>query len=405
MNGLLDGFKVGYGLMDNHYNRKDAREFRDQQYADQQQRYADSQARLAQQDQRQSRIDKQKENEHVLRMTGLAQSNQLNQKDLDNYDEVQKLNMQSDRLAIEAQQQKIDDNERKIKKEREDQAFAELMNMVEAKSKNFRPDMKRFFELSKELEGTQRNFLSNEILQRTIDQFTADMEAGRGLSKDLLNFANNGGIPEIKAAIGKMGRYGSPIADVELVNAEIDETGENVRAALIVTDENGDQYSSFVNEDRDATSPIKNINLDTIIKHYAGQKFVLDEARTNGLLDDINNYRISLQQKSALKPTVLQQNAQYIASIYGEDAARQYTLFGKIQDPQKRQDAINKWAYEQAANQDLNFNNLPPIEQKKRIANILNTLNNLSDQNLSPSHQNLSPAQVEALGILNQAYR
>lgn len=376
MSGLLDGFQRGYGMMDNHYSKQDARNFRDTQYQDQQ-------ARLAKQDKRVARQDKMNENEHVLRMQGLAQGNALNGKQLANYDddrvknnEIKDQQIKGQGLINQGRQQTLNTNSKAATQKKQKEMFMEVAQALEGYRVGMNVNMDRIHEISKQLQGTQYGFLFNDIQQRTIEMLNADLDAGQGLSKETLLHINQGGIPEIKAAIGKPSRYGSPITDVVATNVVNDESGEGFRVALVVTDQDGNTYNSFINEERDANSPIKSVNSDSVFKHLASQKYILDEARESGFLDSLKQHSAMQMQAQSQRTPAKIQYLQMLEQKYGADAARQFALFGKIQDPQKRQDAISKFAYTQAS-REIGFENLSKVEQQKRAAEIANQFNML----------------------------
>jgi hypothetical protein len=324
MNGLLDGFKTGYGLMDNHYRNEDAKQFRDQQYGDQQTQRGIQNDRNKVLDGYAKTQSDQGTESHNANMANMGLQTQLNEKKLATYDvDKKRIDKTQDQTHANAELQgkfaeaRLTAAQKQAKdKETSDKGMM-LSNMIEAHKAGMEVDYDKFLEISNSVKDTQWGFLSDSLPQKqSVRALARDVQSGN-ITSETLQLLNNGGMPELKAAVGKPSRFGSPITDVAIASLEpTNEAGDKFAIRLLVRDEAGNVYQSAVNEGRDADSPLKELDADKIIQHLIAQNTILDEAEQSGILDKVAQHKAMQMQYQGNKPTALMMNDQYLRQNY-----------------------------------------------------------------------------------------
>ena len=318
MAAISNGFAQGFGLMNQFYNTQDNKQARADNVAFRDKQYADNQARTTKIDTERAedraynraRDVKQDARQKSQDAIGAAKSGltmQVKGKQLKNADK---------QSAMMDKQAKQDEDFRK---------FQTISYNLEGAKVGGNFNMELNAKLANELKGTQYGFFADALQSDTIDMVNKDLQTGR-ISKESLKLINQGGIPELKAAIGKPSRFGSPIVDVVMVGVEPkDEKLETGNIKLIVTDKANNTYESFINEDRDASSAIKDINLGTLMQHLSAQKTLLDAGREQGFVQYMRQHSAVNQAIGGVqggdKQTAMMKNDQYLRQNYGDIAA------------------------------------------------------------------------------------
>jgi len=332
MNGLLDGFRVGYGVVDNYMDKKDSREFRDQQYADQKQRQG-------LQDKRQSEIDGMNRSEHAVKMADYGLGLQQKEKQLASFDEDRELNVAGKKasntslsLGNTVRKKQIDAYDDKEVKAKQAQSATNITNAIEMNKVGGEVDWNALSRDMESLQGTQWGFLWDGKQQAALKSLTADISKGT-ITSETLQLLNNGGMPEIKKAIGKPSRFGSPISDVAIAGLEPSKDGKAFSIRLLVRDEAGNTYQSAVNEGRDADSPLKEIGTDKILQHLTAQNAILDEAERSGFIEKLGQHKAMQMQSSSKGGTPAKiQEYEYLQNMLGQEGFERWLTTSKGKD-------------------------------------------------------------------------
>jgi hypothetical protein len=373
MNGLLDGFKTGYGLMDNHYRNEDAKDFRDQQYDDQKKRQVIQDGYTKTQ-------SEQGTESHDANMANMGLQTQLNTKKLATYDaDKERLDKTQNQTLANAELQGKFNQERltAAQKQAKDKEIAEkgvqVTNILEAKRAGMEVDFNKYNQLTEELEGTQWGFLGNDIQRRSVRALGEDIKNGE-ITSETLQLLNNGGMPELKKSIGKPSRFGSPITDVVIASLEpTNETGDKFAIRLLVRDEAGNVYQSGVNEERDAgDSPLKELDADKVIQHLMAQNAILDEVEQSGILEAAGQHKAMQMQQGSKVPASVQKY-QYLDNLLGREQFKQWLTTTKDKSPRQLQFEANKIANEAVSN-DMSLYNASPEEKAQAVLRITQSL-------------------------------
>ena len=328
MNGIADGFFKGFGLMDQHYARKDSQEFRDRQYADQQSQLSINNAR-------QETMDGMAQSRHAVDMANNGLTLALNGKKISNYDEdrtnqqeVQNLQKDASRAQIATSKASATSLNLNNRSEQNNQAQERLNFYLESgnPSAAFEDPLIR---------NTNFALLDDPTARKAAINIKASLDSGDFMQDpDMIPNMNILFKPQLNRHVNTMkSRDGTPIKDIKIIGIEqADE--EMAKIKVRVKTEKG-SYDSYLSEMRssDPNDPLRKMNIETLIGTGDALGNVAMMLEQNDYNKGVESRRQGVEQRMPQMsgngvPAKIQEY-EYIRSMIGDDGLRNFITQSK----------------------------------------------------------------------------
>lgn len=330
---LAKGFMQGWGLMDSHYRNKEQNEYRRSRDAIADSRYEAESSR--------------RQDQHDQAMANLAQTSQLNQLKIDNYDTDKQQERAVRDAQIGASNARTERTNFLHEGEKKDREMKEALSAVTAIAET----------------GDWEQFSTNEAIQKTDLRLLDDPE----LRQSLINVSNGFATGDLSAVapdfnrafksqlnrmVGKAkGRDGGTIQDVEVVGIDPVEGGQFKFRVNVTTDKG--RYQSYISELRtgDPKDPEKTFDAEQVVGKISAMAElgkIMESSGYNGMMKNrVSNYRNNMglnpsSQNGNRVPAKIQEY-EYIRGLLGEEGLQQMLFASKSRDPSAiRQTALTQ---------------------------------------------------------------
>jgi len=311
MQGFMQGFMQGYGFVDDIYARRRAEE-------------------------RQQRLDQERQQDRELQRTmQLTELNSRINRDAMAQQQFQET-MGLRRLQTQNEREKLNAQREERTRKREVASLNAVLHKMQSGQADKLSDADLAL-VNKAFPGGVHRWDENALRDATVLQQAV---AGKVDARDpqVLGAFNRLYADRIKANVGMPGRYGAPIADIEVVDF-YPHKGGTILLQVRVTDANGKTWEAPLTERRstDANDKVRAIPLRDLIRDLAGRSMMARAA----LSDEINLVKSEILRRGGKvgdrrKPIALAEGAALV------DPATGRTLASNPKHP-----PMPKWAEEQ----------------------------------------------------------
>lgn len=395
---IVDGFRQGFGMMNDYYNQQDNREYK--------------RASLGLQNRRMNMA----EESHNANMQTSALNRTLLQGQVDDMpaatehtNTMRGLQVRGQQLSVDGQETQNEINDFNLSSAKTNQGYKD----EDRKKQKLIERAKAYYDAG-DFEGfaRDRSFAGSdlELLQdrEGMDAITdLNMAIELGDNAGIVSSANRLFKPKLNRNVGQMkGRNGGVIKDITILDFAQQPDG-SIKVPVRVTTDNG-TYNSYISEMRgiDPNDPDKTFTADELFGKAAVMGNFASRMKASGSMDKVRsgltNY-FTPQGGKGNQPPAEVQKLHYTRQILGPEKFEQWLMYGRSLSPQ----ALNVEAYKLASDalgDDMMFDT---PEQKKqaidKMANELVASFNQPAQNAQGGTPQPAPGAGQYSKVLQQA--
>lgn len=363
---LVDGFRQGFGMMNDYYNQQDSRKYQQQQLG------------------LQNRRMNMAEESHGANMETAGLNRTLLQNQVDDLPAATQYRDTMRGLQVEGQQLGIEGQRTQNKANDFNLGNAQTQASYQAKDRKVKDAYEKLkvyqatgdwasFMQDESFKGTNVELLQNPEGAQAAMELTKGIETGD--IKTVIDQSNRLFKSKLNRNVGKMpGRDGGVIRDITIVDFAQQPDG-SVKVPVRVTTDKG-TYSSYISEMRgiDPNDPDKVFTADDLYGTAASMGQLGSIIQSSGIYDQIdstaNRYLTQQNGKGRDLPAKVQE-MEYTRRLLGDEQYKQWLTYGRGKSPQELRVEAYKLA-SSALGDDMMFDT--PEQKKQAIDKMANEL-------------------------------
>lgn len=336
---LVDGFRQGFGMMNDYYNQQDSRKYQQQQLG------------------LQNRRMNMAEESHGANMETAGLNRTLLQNQVDDLPAATQYRDTMRGLQVEGQQLGIEGQRTQNKANDFNLGNAQTQASYQAKDRKVKDAYEKLkvyqatgdwasFMQDESFKGTNVELLQNPEGAQAAMELTKGIETGD--IKTVIDQSNRLFKSKLNRNVGKMpGRDGGVIRDITIVDFAQQPDG-SVKVPVRVTTDKG-TYSSYISEMRgiDPNDPDKVFTADDLYGTAASMGQLGSIIQSSGIYDQIdssaNRYLTQQNGKGRDLPAKVEE-MEYTRRLLGDDQYKQWLMYGRGKSPQELSMAAYKLA-------------------------------------------------------------
>lgn len=327
---LVDGFRQGFGMMSDYYNRKDAKEYRQEQLGLQRRRM------------------NMAEESHNANMETAGLNTQILQNQVNDLPAATKyrntmrgLQVRGQELGIEGQETQNAINDFNLSSAKTNQGYKDedrkKQKLIERAKAYYAAEDYEGFARDRSFAGTDLELLQDREGMDAITDLNMAIELGDNVG--IVSSANRLFKPKLNRYVGQMkGRKGGVIKDITILDFEQQQDG-SIKVPVRVTTDKG-TYNSYISEMRgiDPNDPDKTFTADELFGKAAVMGNFASRMKASGSMDKVRsgleNYFAPQGGKGNQPPAKIQE-LEYIRQFIGTEGLQNFLMYGRGKSPQQ----------------------------------------------------------------------
>tara|TARA_Y100000310_G_scaffold92100_1_gene89672 strand:+ start:32211 stop:33458 length:1248 start_codon:yes stop_codon:yes gene_type:complete len=327
---LVDGFRQGFGMMSDYYNRKDAKEYRQEQLGLQRRRM------------------NMAEESHNANMETAGLNTQILQNQVNDLPAATKyrntmrgLEVRGQQLSVDGQETQNEINDFKLGAAKTNQGYKDedrkKQKLIERAKAYYAAEDYEGFARDRSFAGTDLELLQDREGMDAITDLNMAIELGDNVG--IVSSANRLFKPKLNRNVGQMeGRNGGVIKDITILDFVQQQDG-SFRVPVRVTTDKG-TYNSYISEMRgiDPNDPDKKFTADELFGKAAVMGNFASRMKASGTMDKVRsgleNYFAPQGGRGNGIPAKVQE-MEYTRRLLGDEQYKQWLMFGRGKSPQE----------------------------------------------------------------------